>query len=118
MRNKLIAQLANKYPTLKRYQVHDSVNRYVDAVMQEIAFRFATITSEDIEAAEFSFSVDEVNKASGQVSLLGKRPQIFTLMQLDTQTSLVIGTYKGNSITHLKFDTSEHFFSNLRSPAQ
>ena len=100
MRNKLIAQLASKYPTLKRYQVHDCVNRYVDAVMQEIAFRFATITSEDIEAAEFSFSVDEVNKASGQVSLDGKRPRIFTLMQLDTQTSLVIGTYKGNSITH------------------
>ena len=100
MRNKLIAQLASKYPTLKRYQVHDCVNRYVDAVMQEIAFRFATITSEDIEAAEFSFSVDEVNKTSGQVSLDGKRPRIFTLMQLDTKTSLVIGTYKGNSITH------------------
>ena len=100
MRDKLIALLASRYPTLKRYQVHDCVNRYVDAVMQEIAFRFATITSEDIDAAEFSFSVDEVNKASGQVSLLGKRPRIFTLMQLDTQTSLVIGTYKGNSITH------------------
>jgi hypothetical protein len=100
MREKLIALLASRYPTLKRYQVHDCVNRYVDAVMQEIAFRFATITSEDIDAAEFSFSVDEVNKASGQVSLLGKRPRIFTLMQLDTQTSLVIGTYKGNSITH------------------
>jgi hypothetical protein len=68
--------------------------------MQEIAFRFATITSEDIDAAEFNFSVNAVNKASGQVSLLGKRPRIFTLMQLHTQTSLVIGTYKGNSITH------------------
>ncbi len=100
MRNKLIARLASKYPTLKRYQVHDCVNRYADAVMQEIAFRFATITSEDIDAAEFNFSVNAVNKASGQVSLLGKRPRIFTLMQLDTQTSLVIGTYKGNSITH------------------
>ena len=83
MRNKLIALLASKYPTLKRYQVHDCVNRYVDAVMQEIAFRFATITSEDIEAAEFSFAADAVNKASGQVSLLGKRPRIFTLMQLN-----------------------------------
>ncbi len=100
MRNKLIALLASKYPTLKRYQVHDCVNRYADSVMQEIAFRFATITSEDIDAAEFNFSVNAVNKASGQVSLLGKRPRIFTLMQLDTQTSLVIGTYKGNSITH------------------
>ena len=100
MRNKLIALLASKYPTLKRYQINDCVNRYVDAVMQEIAYRFSTITSEDIEAAEFSFAADEVNKASGQVSLLGKRPRIFTLMQLDTQTSLVIGTYKGNSITH------------------
>ena len=100
MRNKLIAQLASKYPTLKRYQVHDCVNRYVDAVMQEIAFRFATITSEDIEAAEFSFAADAVNKEIGQSSLNGKRIRVWTLMQLDTQTSLVIGTYKGNSFTH------------------
>ena len=100
MRNKLIAQLASKYPTLKRYQVHDSVNRYVDAVMQEIAYRFATITSEDIEAAEFSFAADAVNKEIGQSSLNGKRIRVWTLMQLNTQTSLVIGTYKGNSITH------------------
>ena len=100
MRNKLIAQLASKYPTLKRYQVHDCVNRYVDAVMQEIAFRFATITSEDIDAAEFSFAADAVNKEIGQSSLNGKRIRVWTLMQLNTQTSLVIGTYKGNSITH------------------
>jgi len=100
MRNKLIALLASKYPTLKRYQVIDCVNRYVDAVMQEIAFRFATITSEDIDAAEFSFAADEVNNEIGQVLLGSKRPRVWTLMHLHTETSLVLVTYKGNSITH------------------
>ena len=100
MRNKLIAQLASKYPTLKRYQVHDCVNRYVDAVMKEIAYRFATITSEDIDAAEFSFAADAVNIEIGQSSLNGKRLRVWTLMHLHTETSLVLVTYEGNSITH------------------
>ena len=100
MRNKLIAQLASKYPTLKRYQINDCVNRYVDAVMQEIAYRFATITSEDIDAAEFSFAADAVNIEIGQSSLNGKRLRVWTLMHLHTETSLVLVTYEGNSITH------------------
>jgi hypothetical protein len=100
MRNKLIALLASKYPTLKGYQVHDYVNRYVDGVMQEIAFRFANITSEDIDAAEFSFAVDKVNREIGQASLDGKRLRVWTLMQLHTETSLVLVTYEGNSITN------------------
>jgi hypothetical protein len=100
MRNKLIALLANKHPTLKRFQVQDYVNRYVDGVMQEIAFRFANITSEDIDAAEFSFAVDKVNREIGQASLDGKRLRVWTLMQLHTETSLVLVTYEGNSITN------------------
>jgi hypothetical protein len=100
MRNKLTELLANKYPTLKRFQVQDYVNRYVDGVMREIAFRFATITSEDIDAAEFSFAVDKVNREIGQASLDGKRLRVWTLMQLHTETSLVLVTYEGNSITN------------------
>ena len=100
MRNKLIALLASKYPTLKGYQVHDYVNRYVNSVMQEIAFRFANITSEDIDAAEISFAVDKVNREIGQASLDGKRLRVWTLMQLHTETSLVLVTYEGNSITN------------------
>ena len=100
MRNKLIALLASKYPTLKHFQVHDYVNRYVDSVMREIAFRFATITSEDIEAAEFSFAVDRVNIEIGQASLDGKRLRVWKLMNLHTETSLVLVTYEGNSLTN------------------
>jgi hypothetical protein len=100
MRNKLLALLASKYPTLKGYQVQDCVNRYVDCVMREIAFRFATITSEDIDAAEFSFAVDKVNREIGQSTLDGKRLRVWTLMQLHTETSLVLVTYEGNSITN------------------
>ena len=100
MKNKLIAQLTKKHPTLKSYQVNDCVNRYVDCVMREIAFRFASITSEDIDAAEFSFAVDKVNKEIGQSSKDGKRLRVWTLMQLHTETSLVIVTYEGNSLTN------------------
>jgi hypothetical protein len=100
MRSKLIALLASKHPTLKGYQVHDYVKRYVDGVMREIAFRFATITSEDIDAAEFSFAVDKVNREIGHGSLDGKRLRVWTLMQLHTETSLVLVTYEGNSITN------------------
>jgi hypothetical protein len=100
MRNKLTALLASKHTTLKRFQVQDYVNRYVDCVMREIAFRFATITSEDIDAAEFSFAVDKVNREIGQASLDGKRLRVWTLMQLHTETSLVLVTYEGNSITN------------------
>ena len=71
-----MALLASKYPTLKGYQVQDCVNRYVDCVMREIAFRFATITSEDIDAAEFSFAVDKVNREIGQSTLYGKRLRV------------------------------------------
>ena len=94
MKNKLIALLASKHPTLKRFQVQDYVNRYVDCVMREIAFRFSTITSEDIDAAEFSFAVDKVNREMGQASLDGKRLRVWTLMQLQTETSLVLVTYE------------------------
>jgi hypothetical protein len=100
MRNKLIALLASKYPTLKGYQVQDCVNRYVDCVMREIAFRFATITSEDIDAAEFSFAADKVNREIGQSTLDGKRLRVWTLMNLHTETSLVLVTYEGNSLTN------------------
>ena len=100
MKNKLTALLTSKYPTLKGFQVHDYVNRYIDGVMREIAFRFATITSEDIDAAEFSFAVDKVNKEIGQASLDGKRLRVWTMMQLHTDTSLVLVTYEGNSLTN------------------
>jgi hypothetical protein len=99
MRNELQKQLANRYPTLKNYQITACVNSYVDAVMKEIAMRFATITSEDIEAGEFSFSADLVNKNSGQTSIDGTRMRVFSVMQSDPSTSLVISTYKGNSIS-------------------
>lgn len=97
MRNELTKNLASRYPALKNYQITTCVNSYVAEVMKEIALRFATITSEDIEAGEFSFAADLVNKASGQVSIGKKRPRVYSVMQSDPSTSLVISIYKGNS---------------------
>ena len=99
MRNELTRHLASRYPTLKKYQVTDSVNSYIAAVMKEIAVQYANVTSEDIEAGEFSFAADLVNKASGQVSIGKKRPRVYSVMQSDPCTSLVISTYTGNSIS-------------------
>jgi len=99
MRNKLTALLADRCPTLKSYQLTSCVNSYVDAVMQEIAIQFSRLKSADIAAAEFSFSADVVNIACGQTSIGKKRVRVFTLMQSDPQTSLVIRTYKGNGIS-------------------
>lgn len=99
MRSELEKLLASRYPKLKNYQITTCVNSYVDAVMKEIAMRFSTITSEDIEAGEFSFSADLVNKNSGQTSIDGMRMRVYSVMQSDPSTSLVISTYKGNSIS-------------------
>lgn len=99
MKEKLKKLLAEKQPALKDYQVENCVNKYVDAVMQQIATQFATITSRDLEEGEFSFAEEVVYEKCGQVSINGKRTRIYTLMQADRETSLVIVTYKGNSIS-------------------
>ena len=99
MRNELEKILASRYPKLKNYQLTTCVNSYVDAVMREISIQFSSVTSEDIDAGEFSFSADLVNKNSGQTSIDGKRMRVYSVMQSDPSTSLVISTYRGNSIS-------------------
>jgi hypothetical protein len=97
MKQELQKYLEINNPGLKDYQIINCVNSYVTAVMQQIAVQFAIITSEDIAAGEFSFAVDTASKQAGQATLNGKRIRVYTMMQEQPNTSLVIERYKGNS---------------------
>jgi len=97
MRDELQKQLAALQPNLKPYQVTNCVNKYVDAVIAELARQYAAATSEDIESGELEFAADLVNKACAQVAVNGSRVRVYTLMQQSANTSLVLVTYKGNS---------------------
>lgn len=99
MRKELRKELTINHPNLKTYQAVKCVNDYLDAVMTQIATQYATVTSDDIDAGEFSFAVDDVSKQCGQATLVGKRVRVYTMMQAQSNTSLVIETYKGNSIS-------------------
>lgn len=99
MRQKLQQQLAINQPSLKDYQVERYVNKYVDAVMQQIARQFLTVTSDDLDEGEFSYAAEEVYEHCGQAMVAGERIRIATMMQAEPNTSLVIKTYNGNSIS-------------------
>jgi len=99
MRQKLQLQLAINQPSLKDYQIIKYVNKYVDAVMKQIARQFLTVTSDELEAGEFSYAADDVYKQCGQAMIAGERVRIYTMMQSQPTTSLVIHTYTGNSIS-------------------
>lgn len=93
MREKLKKLLAKEHKDFKPYQVENCVNKYVDAVMHEIAVQWATVTSTDIEQGEFSFGAEAVATASGQT----KRQTNYKIMQTLPATSLVRVTYRGNN---------------------
>ena len=93
MREKLKKLLAKEHKEFKPYQVENCVNKYVDAVMHEIAVQWATVTSTDIEQGEFSFGAEAVAAASGQT----KRQTNYKIMQTVPATSLVQMTYRGNN---------------------
>jgi len=99
MREKLQQQLAINQPSLKHYQVIKYVDKYVDAVMTQISRQYLTVTSDDLDAGEVNFAANEVYEQCGQAMLVGERIRVYTMMQEQANTSLIIQTYKGNSIS-------------------
>ena len=97
MREKLQQELAINQPILKDYQVIKYVDKYVDAVMTQISRQFLTVTSDEIDAGEINFAANEVYEQCGQAMLVGERVRIYTMMQEQANTSLIVQTYKGNS---------------------
>lgn len=99
LRQKLQQQLAINQPSLKSFQVERYVNKYVDAVMQQIARQFLTVTSDDLDGGEFSYAAEKVYDQCGQAMVAGERIRIATMMQAQPNTSLILKTYIGNSIS-------------------
>ena len=98
MIDELKLQLARRYPTLKIYQINKSVENYTNAVMQQIALQFVTVTNEDLLSGEIGFAKDIVSQQCGQVTVDGKMMRVFTMMQADPSTSLVLVMYEGNNL--------------------
>lgn len=57
------------------------------------------IKKEDIEKGEMEFAVERVYAACGQIATDKGRFRVWTVMQAHPSTSLVIVTYKGNSLS-------------------
>ena len=93
MREQLKKLFAEQHKELKSFQVANCVNKYTDAVMNEISAQWATVTTDDIEKGEFSFGAEAVAAESGQT----KRQTNYKLMQASPSTSLILVAYKGNN---------------------
>ncbi len=100
MKEKLIAALRAKCPQITDAYAKRYVHKYVAAVMPEIARRHMLMTSDDMSDGEMDFAADKVSQACGRHQIDGRTGYIYQLMQEHPSTSLVIGVYTGNSITH------------------
>jgi hypothetical protein len=99
MREKLQQQLAINQPSLKNYQVIKYVDKYVDAVMTQIAQQYTTVTSDELDSGEISFAAEQVYDQCGHAMICGQRVRTYKMMQAELNTSLIIVVYKGNSIS-------------------
>lgn len=100
MKEKLQAALLAHYPTLKPLLAARYVDKYVAVVLKQIACQYAHISAADISQGEMDFPVDAVTKACGAARAVAPNATVFGVMQEHPNTSLVIVTRKGNSITH------------------
>lgn len=99
MREKLINALQARLPDVRINLIERYVDKYINAVMQEITHQYPKMTAEDIEAGEMNFAADKVTNAAGRAKINGISRYIVSLMHEDPKTSLVIDRYVGNSIS-------------------
>ena len=99
MRQNLADEVVKRYPTMKPNMAHRYVDKYVTAVIAEIATQYMLMNSDEV-SGEMSFAADKVNAASGRAKIGGKSIYIYSMMQAYPATSLVLETYTGNSIKH------------------
>jgi hypothetical protein len=100
MKERLKERLSQRLPGIKKILLTRYVDKYADAVMQELGRQFARMTSEDLLQGEMDFCADAVSNACGRAKIDGKTHYIFALMQADPATSLVSIEYTGNNLTH------------------
>ena len=99
MKEELKKALTVRYPVMKPNMVKRYVDKYVAAVMAEVATQYMLMNKDDM-TSEMSFAADKVNVASGRAKIANKSVYIYSMMQAFSTTSLVLETYIGNSITH------------------
>jgi hypothetical protein len=99
MKQRLVEALSARYPAMKASMATRYVDKYVTAVLTEIATQYVLMNREDI-CNEISFAADKVSAASGRAKIKSKSTYIYSMMQACASTSLVLETYTGNSITH------------------
>lgn len=100
MKEKLQAALLAHHPTLKPLMAARYVDKYVAVVLNEIARQYARLRSEDISEGEMDFPIDLVTKACGAARAVAPNATVFGVLQEHPNTSLVLRTYNGNSISH------------------
>ena len=99
MKEELNNALTERYPAMKPNMINRYVDKYVNAVMAEIATQYMLMNKDDM-TSEMSFAADKVNAASGRANIANKSVYIYSMMQAFQTTSLILETYTGNSISH------------------
>lgn len=99
MREQLKQALSQRLPALKDHMITRYVDKYVSAVMQEIAHQYRHITSADLAQGEMSFAADAVSNSCGRAKIDGRTHYIYALMQESPATSLVIVAHCGSNLT-------------------
>ncbi len=100
MKKTLKGALSARFPLMRDILVERYVDKYIGAVMPEIAAQYMRMTSEDVCAGEMSFATDRVSNACGRLDIDRRTKYIYQVMQQHSSTSLVIEICKGNSMTH------------------
>ncbi|TDK63706.1 hypothetical protein [Sapientia aquatica] len=100
MKQKLKEELKKLHPFITDKMALRYVDKYVAAVMSEIAKRFMLMSSDEVSDGEMNFSAKSVDNASGRYKISGRTGYVYHLMQEHPATSLIISAYKGNSVTH------------------
>ena len=100
MRDILQRALSVRYPAMKPNMLVRYVDKYIAGVMHEIATQYMHVTSDDLCQGEMDFAANAVSNACGRMEIAGSMHYIYSVMQQHSSTSLIVRTYKGNSITH------------------
>lgn len=99
MRARLIEELQKLQPSKTYNFAKKYVDKYVDAVLEELRTQFTLETSDELETGEICFAADSVNKAAGRMSIDSKNTYIYNYFQKHKQLSLVLVTYTGNNLS-------------------
>lgn len=92
MKERISVALAAKYPTLKPYQIEKSVSTYITVMLDAIA---ESIRKFGFPNDQISLSLDTIAKASGKISINGKKFKVSVLLNSDRNTSLVSVEFPG-----------------------